>query len=232
MNHSLNTTVIAVTGASLAGLAAILYAARQRSPDDPVTPVKFTNANITQQFVASLPELTQELNLELGTSKQVETFTQTEELNICWGLIDLGTNIAQISVPVSYRYHVQLRDTWKLEIHGDRVIVHAPALRAAVPPAIHTDEMERLGQRGWARFAPTGLLEELERQITPTLTGFANDPRRLQLVRDTCRRSTAEFVRLWLERERQWGKAGFSQIQVKFADEVALPATPTLKFLS
>lgn len=231
MNQT-TTTVICVTGASLAGLAAILYANRQRPAEHPGTPVKFTNETITQQFVASLPELTPELNLELATAKQVETFTQTEECHSLWGLLDLGTNTAQISVPVTYRYHVQLREVWKLEIHGDRVIVHAPALRAAVPPAIHTAEMQRLSQRGWARFAPNDLLLELERQLTPTLTKFANDPRRLNLVRDTCRRTVAEFVRLWLERERQWGRAGFTEIQVQFADEVALPPAPTLKFLS
>jgi len=231
LNQTLTTTVICVTGASLAGLAAIIYHNRERIPESGL-PVKFTNTNITQRFVASLPELTQELNLELGTARQVETFTQTEECRTLWGLIDLGTNTAQISVPVTYRYHVQLRDTWKLETQDDRVIVHAPALRAAVPPAIHTDEMQRLGLRGWARFAPTDLLQELELRITPTLTRFAQDPRRLNLVRDTCRRSAAEFVRLWLERERQWGRAGFTQIQVKFADEPALPQAPTLKFLS
>ncbi len=229
MNQTLTPTVIVITGASIAGLAAILYANRRRS-DEPVTPVKFTNENITQHFIASLPELSPELNLELATAKQVETFTQTDECTALWGLLDLGTNTAQISVPVTYRYHVQLRDSWQLETQGDVVIVHAPALRAAVPPAIHTDQMQRLSQRGWARFAPTDLLQELERQLTPTLTQFANDPRRLQLVRDTCRRSVAEFVRLWLERERQWGRAGFTQIQVIFADEPALPPTPTLRF--
>ena len=210
MNQT-TTTVICVTGASLAGLAALIYANRQRSTPTGL-PIKFTNQNITQHFVASLPELTPELNLELASAKQVETFIQTDECRSLWGLLNLGTNTAQISVPVTYRYHVQLREAWKLETHGDRVVVHAPALRAAVPPAIHTEQLVTLSVRGRARFSPTDLLQELERQITPTLTQFANDPRRLSLVRDTCRRSVAEFVRLWLERERQWGRAGFTQI--------------------
>ena len=230
MNQT-TTTVICITGASLAGLAAILRANRRRWRRAG-SPVKFTSQNITQYFVASLPELTPELNLELATANQVETFTRNDGRSALWGLLDLGTNLAQISVPVTYRYQVPLRAAWKLETRGDVVIVHAPALRAAIPPAIHTDAMQRLGQRGWCRLPPVDLLQELERQLTPTLTRFANDPRRLSLVRDTCRRSVAEFVRLWLERERQWGGAGFTQIQVKFADEVALPPAPTLKFLS
>ena len=75
------------------------------------------------------------------------------------------------------------------------------------------------------------MLEELKRQITPRLTALAHDPRRLNLVRDTCRKSVAEFVRLWLERERQWGQSGFTRIQVKFGDEPALPPAPTVKLL-
>jgi hypothetical protein len=60
---------------------------------------------------------------------------------------------------------------------------------------------------------------------------LASDSRRLNLVRDTCRKSVAEFIRLWLERERQWGRSGFKQIQVTFADEPALPPAPTTKLL-
>jgi len=97
----------------------------------------------------------------------------------------------QVSVPVTYRFHVRVREVWKLETQDRRVIVHAP-----------------------------------------TLIEYAGDPRRLNLVRDTCRQSVAEFVKLWLERERQWGGAGFDQIQVKFVDEAVLPSQPTLKFLS
>jgi hypothetical protein len=110
--------------------------------------------------------------------------------------------------------------------------VQAPILRPALPPAIHTDEMQRLEQRGWARWAPTEMLAELERQITPTLNEYAGDSRRLNLVRATCRQSVAEFVRLWLERERQWGGTGFTEIQVKFAEEAVLPPSPTLKLLT
>jgi len=226
--------VVCITGVSLAGLVAATYLGRQPSSPLPGSqlPARFTNDNITQRFTASLPEITSELNLELGICKQVETFTQTEERRVFWGLVNLGTNVVQVSVPVTYRFHVRVREAWKLETRGHRVIVQAPVLRPALPPAIHTDEMQRLEQRGWARWAPTDMLAELERQITPTLNEYASDPRRLNLVRATCRQSVAEFVRLWLERERQWGGTGFTEIQVKFAEEAVLPPSPTLKLLS
>ena len=88
-----------------------------------------------------------------------------------------------------------------------------------------------LSVRGWARSSPEPMLEDLKRQLTPRLTALANDPRRLNLVRDTCRKSVAEFVRFWLERERQWGQSGFTRIQVKFGDETALPSSSTEKLI-
>ncbi len=205
-----------MTGISIAGLAAVLHArTRQPTGSEP----RFTNQNITQRFRAALPEITAELNLELATARQIETFTRSDQRTILWGLVDLGTNIVQISVPVTYRYQVPLRDVWKLETRGQQVIVQAPALRVALPPAIHTNELVVLSARGWARSSTAGLQQELERQILPVLTESATDPRRLNLVRDTCRQSVTEFVRLWLERERQWGGTHFNQIQVTFPGE-------------
>jgi hypothetical protein len=216
-------------------LAALIYANRHQSgainPEPESSPAPFTSENITQRFTSAIPEITRELNLEVASSKQIETFGCSDNLCLLWGLVDLGTNLAQISAPVTYRFHVRLHDPWKLETRQDTVIVQAPSLRASLPPAIHTEEMERLAQRGWARGSPAGLLSELERQITPTLCQFATDPRRLNLVRDTARKSVAEFVRLWLEREHQWGRRRFTRIQVQFADEPALPLAPTLKLL-
>jgi hypothetical protein len=233
---NLNPAVVCITGASIAGLAALIYANRHQSagitPKSTLTAKQFTTENITQRFTSAIPEITQELNLEVATSKQIESFGCSDRLCLMWGLIDLGTNIAQISMPVTYRFHIRLHDPWKLEVRHDTVIVHAPPLRPALPPAIHTEQLERLVQRGWARGSPAEMMRELECQITPTLCLFASDPRRLNLVRDVARKSVAEFVRLWLEREHQWGRKRFSKIQVQFADEPALPLAPTLKLLS
>jgi hypothetical protein len=203
---SLNPTVC-ITGAGIAGLAALIYANRYHltavNPESRLPEAQFTSENITQRFTSAIPEITRELNLEVASSKQIESFGCSDRLCLLWGLIDLGTNIAQISMPVTYRFHVRLQDPWKLEVRKDTVIVHAPALHPALPPAIHTEQMERLVQRGWARGSPAAMLTELERQITPTLCQFASNPRRLNLVRDTARKSVAEFVRMWLEREHQ-----------------------------
>jgi hypothetical protein len=113
-----------------------------------------------------------------------------------------------------------------LAVKNNVVFVAAPGLQASLPPAIHTDQRLTLSVRGWARRSPAGLLAGLEQAITPTLSAFANDPRRIALVREECRKSVGDFVRLWLEREGQWGAAGFNRIEIQFADELARsPAT-------
>jgi hypothetical protein len=160
---------------------------------------RFTEANITHTFIAALPTLTREMNLEVASSKQTEVLERSDARRFLG--LNLGTNAARMTVPVTYRYRIRLYDTWKLHIGGGTLIVCAPDIRCGLPPAIHTDEIQETATRGWARSSPLDLLEELRRDLTPVLSEYANDPRRLELVRDTCRQSVAEFIRRWLENE-------------------------------
>jgi hypothetical protein len=75
------------------------------------------------------------------------------------------------------------------------------------------------------------LLQQLEQQLTPKLAEHAADPRQLAQVREACRLSVAEFVRLWLEREGQWRGDRLGAVQVRFADETSLPPYTSSKFL-
>jgi hypothetical protein len=75
-------------------------------------------------------------------------------------------------------------------------------------------------------------MDDLEKSMTPALIHRAGDPRTLALVRETCRRRVAEFVRDWLLREEQWRDDGFTAVTVTFEDEEADPAkasAPTLR---
>ncbi len=188
-------------------------------PPAPLQP--FTQENLTERFISAIPELTRELNLELATATFTETFSKTDSLKSCWGLLDLGTSMVQIQVPVTYRYHLCLRDSWKLEMRQRRLIVHAPAIQPCLPPAIHTDQLTTLAVRGWARGSTGELLAGLQQSITPTLNQYAGDARHQELVRPQCRASVAEFIQLWLEREGQ--AARFIAIAVVFADENQIP---------
>ena len=110
--------------------------ALRRSPACVAPPDPFSAQRITQTFVAALPSLTRELNLEVATSRQVEFFERRDQKSTLWGLLDLGTNTAQIRVPVTYRYHLRLAEPWRLEAKNGHLIVHAPAVRPSLPPAL------------------------------------------------------------------------------------------------
>jgi hypothetical protein len=199
-------------------LTALLLLRSGQKPASPTSSVpSFNDENLTERFISAIPELTQELNLELATATFNETFTKQSGRTTCWGLIDLGTSIVQVQVPVTYRYHLCLRERWQLELKQRCLIVHAPVITPSLPPAIHTDRLTTLAVRGWARGSTGGLLAELQQSLTPTLNQFAGDARHLELVRPQCRASVAEFVRLWLEREGQ--TTSITNITVRFADE-------------
>ncbi len=183
---------------------------------------KFRTGRITHTFRESIPEVTSTRGdiLELATSRSEETFTRSDEKRAAWDWIYLGTTVAEIRVPVTFRYHLRLSDRWQLAARDHVCLVIAPPIRASLPPAIHTDAMEKHAESGWARFDKLHLLAELERGMTATLEKRAMDEAHLSLVREACRQSVAAFVRNWLMREDHWRKDRFTAIVVRFPDEV------------
>ena len=63
-------------------------------------------------------------------------------------------------------------------------------------------------------------MAELEKSITPTLKLYARDKRRMDVVREECRKTVAQFVKDWLLKEKQWRNDRFHAIKVIFADEM------------
>ena len=117
---------------------------------------KLLKGTITETFTASLPKLETERGglLELSKVTATETFRSKDELSydFRWFEVDVGTTTTEIRVPVTYRYHLRMRDAWQLSVTNAVCIVHAPAIRPSQPPAIHTDRMEKSSDEGWARF--------------------------------------------------------------------------------
>ena len=138
---------------------------------------------------------------------------------VAWDWVYLGTTVSEIKVPVTYRYHLRLSDPWKLDVSGQTCIVVAPRFRASQPPAIHTDGMEKKSERGWLRFNQADEMSALEKSITPTLKLYARDRRHMDVVREECRKTVAQFVKDWLLKEKQWRTDRFHAIKVVFADE-------------
>lgn len=233
--------IVAIFGMALFGYLAFLWVAK-RTYDETLArsgrageyavgkaqaiAEKFLSGNITKTFVAAIPEVstTGSGNLELATSEQVETFRAEDEKSVLWDKLYLGKTVSEIRVPVTYRYHLRLADPWRLDVSGQTCVVVAPAVRPSLPPAIHTDRMEKKSDAGWGRFNAAEQMTELEKSVTPTLSQYASDERHIALVRELCRKTVAEFVQAWLLKEDHWRTDRFHTIKVIFADET--PANP------
>ena len=194
----------------------------------------FQQAKITETFVESLPEVsnTGEGNLMVAKMKNTKTFKRTEKLTILWDKVSLGTTITEIKVPATFRYHIKLSDPWKLKVRDQQCIVIAPALKATTPVAIHTNEIEKRSDEGWARFNADEQMANLEKSLTPRLNNYARSKEHMKVIREEARKSVAEFVRQWLMKEDHWREDRFSTIHIIFADEAEakdFPAKPTLE---
>jgi len=194
---------------------------------------KFHTGTITTTFTAAIPRLVPDggTKLELAAFEAVETFTRSDERRVLFDSVSLGTTVTEIRVPATYRYHLRLDEEWQLEVYDQGCIVYAPRIRPTLPPAIHTDRMEERSERGWLRFNVEDQMTELERNLTPLLERRALDPDNIDLVRETCRRRVAEFVRNWLLAEDHWRQDRFRAVTVVFADEESPEPTtlpPTL----
>jgi hypothetical protein len=182
---------------------------------------KFKQGTITHTFMAAIPEMssTGMGNLELATARATERFSTADTRTIAWDLIPLGTTTSEIEVPVTYRYHLRLSDPWQIDVSGQTCIVKAPKIRPSLPPAIHTDQMQKKSERGWARLNEREQMAELERSLTPELSVLAGNRKHIALVREECRKTVGEFVKNWLLREEHWRSDRFHAIIVIFADE-------------
>ena len=233
------TAMLAAALVIIAALALIAYLRTVQEVKETVGKVvgvapeiarNFITGNITTTFRESIPQISSTKGdiLVLAHNLSNETFKRTDEKWTGWGWVYLGTTVAEIRVPVSFRYHLRLSDTWRLAARDQTCIVLAPPIRPSLPPAIHTAEMERRAESGWARFDKNDQLDALERSMTPTLEQRAGDAAHLQLVREACRHSVAVFVQKWLMREAQWRSDRFTSIVVLFPDEATASADEDL----
>ena len=183
---------------------------------------RFRSESITETFRGAIPEIESAGSgrLEVATATVTESFERSDEQWVLWGLLSLGSTVSQIHVPVTYRYHVELADPWRIEVSGPTCLVFAPPIRPSQPPTIHTDRMEKRSQSDWTLMNGEDQLEKLEQSITPILRSYAEDPRHLNLVKDKSRLTISKFIKNWLLREDQWREDRFRRVVVFFPDEV------------
>jgi len=177
---------------------------------------------VTQSFVASLPRIADAGGgrLELASVERNETLRDVDTLSLFGESFSLGTSVAEIKVPVVYRYYIDLEEAWELDLQDGLCRVLAPRLRASLPPAIQTQHMEKKIENGWARFNGSQKMQELEKQLTPTLVQYAEEASLMILVKQQARKSLSRFVHQWLLQQplgKDLASVGF--VQIRFAGE-------------
>ncbi len=182
---------------------------------------RFTQGNITQTFVASLPTIKSDGSgrLELAILTATERFRSEDELRVIGNYLYLGTTVSEITVPVTYRYHLKLDDAWSLDVSNQTCLVTAPRIRPTLPPSIDTGQMTKSTQNGWARFNADEQLDHLEKGLTSTLAQYASEDTRLDIIREEARETVRAFVQGWLLKEDHWRDDRFHTIVVRFDGE-------------
>ena len=189
----------------------------------------FLTGDVTQRLLSSIPAH-EELGagrLEVAVATTVETVSRSDEQRALWDLVPLGKTEVEIRVPVTWRWYLPLDDGWSATIDSGLLAIVAPNPKPSLPPAIHTDGIERRVQSDWLRFDAEDRLRALERELTPLLASRAGDKQHRELAREPARRTIERFARLWYARQDPGGKP-LRAIVVRFADEPQKESPPSL----
>lgn len=228
------TTLAVLFFLTLAGAAWLFYDSIQQGISwlqD--LPSRLVEQRISDSFRLSVTQIisTQGDILEVATMQTDETITKYDMKTLFQDALYLGTTVSEIRTPVFYRYHIRLSDPWEIRVHGGACIVHAPALRPSLPPAIRTEGLEKKSAAGWLRFNAAENLAALEKELTGTLEKRAGNAAHLNLIREKARESLAQFAQKWLMQEPKSPATTLRSITVIFPDETepeVLKRPPTL----
>ncbi len=157
--------------------------------------------------------------LEVATAVATETFTRQSHVELFGKKMPLGTTVSEISVPATYRYHIDLRGDWQMTISGQRLVVRAPSIRPSLPVAFDSAGIRKKSQAGWALWNAEENLAALESSISEELAKRAGQEEVLVKVREESRISVARFLQDWLLSRQSWSMGKFTEIVVLFPEE-------------
>lgn len=212
--------------AGLIVLFAPIWIARQAMNSVKETVVEVANVFKPTEIVTTFNEW-RELNaaatdgniLEIVTAESTERFMRTTNLEMFGRALPLGTTVSEITVPATYRFHINLNDEWRILSDGNRLLVQAPAVRPSLPVAFDTGGVQKKTQSGWARWDGAENLAALEKEVTGKLAERAEQPATILRIREEGRLAVAQFVKKWLIDQDAWAEGRFEEIVVIFAGE-------------
>ena len=127
-----------------------------------------------------------------------------------------STTTTKITVPVIYRYYIDLSSKWEIFQKGNVLEVIAPEIRPVLPPAMNTAGMEIESKEGFLRFNEEEQKEEVLKSLTQLISKDAEKPEKFEAVKYQAMLKVEEFIRTW---SVQFYRNQDLTIAVKFKDE-------------
>jgi hypothetical protein len=178
----------------------------------------FNSGKVTTEFISYASSVHPTHRLQFATLKQTEIFSRRDEATTAFGYITLPEIIVEARAPVEFTYYLDLNESWNLVLQDNVIYVLAPRIRFNQPSidvsAISYDVRKDSVFRNTAES-----MEGLKQSITQLARMKARE--NVNLVRETGRRQTEEFVEKWMTKQFTDGKA--YPIKVYFEGE-KLPA--------
>jgi hypothetical protein len=174
----------------------------------------FKQGTITTTFTSYATSLSGSQYLQFATLTQTEKFTRVDESSVGFGYIPLPDVIVEATAPVNYTYYLDLNDRWDFVIENGEILVTAPRIRFN-KPAVDASRIEYEVKKDSLLRRTREAMENLKNSIT--YLSYKRAETNVELVRETGRRQTENFVRNWLARSFSDGKK--YPVRVRFRDE-------------
>jgi hypothetical protein len=158
--------------------------------------------------------------LEIATATSTESFASQTYYTAFGKQVPGSKVVSKITVPSTYRYHIDLSQDWHLVPRDQRMYVVAPNIMPSLPVAIDTAGMKKEVEGSWMRVNEHADLDALQATLTTELALRAADPKTIEQVSDEARISVAKFVKAWLLSNDHWRSDRFNEIIIVFDNEV------------
>lgn len=175
--------------------------------------------------------------LEIASATSTEGFASQTYYTAFGKEVPGSKVVSKITVPATYRYHIDLSENWHLVPRDQRLYIVAPDIRPTLPVAIDTGRMKKEVAGSWMRVDEQEDLDALQSTLTAELAIRAADPKTIEQVSDDARLSVAKFAKAWLLSRKHWSGDRFTEIIVLFDREVEDPQSydfdsrlPTLRW--
>jgi hypothetical protein len=174
----------------------------------------FNRGTVTTSFISYATTLASSQYFQFATLRQMELFEQKDEATTAFGYVSLPDVIIEARAPVEYTYYLDLNAQWDLLLKDGVVHVVAPPIKYN-KPAVDVSKLEFEVRKGSVLRRTAQAEENLKQSITYLSHRKARE--NINLVRETGRKQTGDFVEKWLVKSFSDGTN--YPVKVYFPDE-------------